>query len=428
MDIISVEGLGKQYRLGVINRGMLYKDLQSWWARLTGGEDPNSPVLGGGSSGKNGRFWALRDVSFSVKPGEVIGVIGRNGAGKSTLLKLLSQITAPTEGSIKLGGRIASLLEVGTGFHSELTGRENIFLNGAILGMPRFEVRRKFDQIVDFAEVGKFVDTPVKRYSSGMFVRLAFSVAAHLDPDILVVDEVLAVGDANFQRRCLERMDEAASKEGRTILFVSHNMSAVRTLCHRGILLEKGTIAMDGSCEEVVNRYLSPEWVEQETFETCSRVGSGRLKVMDLSFENACGKSVMEVLAGDSVTFVIKYENNALSSEDAVSPSISLHCDTCSDIFHNYAHFSGELFKGLPRTGEFRFTIPSLNLVPGEYLAGTRVIANGDHAHGELLDQPHKASSLFVTPSNYFGGGHAVTSYGVVLMKGQWSAESCSKK
>ena len=283
MDIISVEGLGKQYRLGVINRGMLYKDLQSWWARLTGGEDPNSPVLGGGSSGKNGRFWALRDVSFSVKPGEVIGVVGRNGAGKSTLLKLLSQITAPTEGSIKLGGRIASLLEVGTGFHSELTGRENIFLNGAILGMPRSEVRRKFDQIVDFAEVGKFVDTPVKRYSSGMFVRLAFSVAAHLDPDILVVDEVLAVGDANFQRRCLERMDEAATKEGRTILFVSHNMAAVKTLCHRGILLEKGTVVMDGSCDSVVARYLSPEWSEQETFANCHRHGSGRLKITDLS-------------------------------------------------------------------------------------------------------------------------------------------------
>lgn len=421
MDIISVEGLGKQYRLGVINRGMLYKDLQSWWARLRGTEDPNTPVLGGvQAAAKNGSFWALRDVSFSVKPGEVIGVVGRNGAGKSTLLKLLSQITSPTEGSIKLNGRMASLLEVGTGFHSELTGRENIFLNGAILGMPRSEVRQKFDQIVDFAEVGKFVDTPVKRYSSGMFVRLAFSVAAHLDPDILVVDEVLAVGDANFQRRCLERMDEAASKEGRTILFVSHNMSAVKTLCHRGILLEKGSVVMDSSCENVVSRYLSPEWSNQETFANCHRHGSGRLKVTDLSFEDIDGRPITEIPTGSPLTFVISYENHGLTSDDEVSPGISFHAEICPDLFHNYSHFSGVTFRNLPRVGKFRFTIPRIELSPGDYSAGTRVVANGDQVRGELLDQPLRAQSLTITPSDFFGKGHALTAYGLLLVKGEW--------
>lgn len=425
MDIIRVENLGKRYRLGVINRGMLYKDIQSWWARITGGEDPNTPVIGLSNPGSskantNGSFWALRDVSFSIKPGEVIGVIGRNGAGKSTLLKLLSQITAPTEGAIKLNGRIASLLEVGTGFHGELTGRENIYLNGAILGMSRAEVRKKFEQIVEFAEIGKFVDTPVKRYSSGMYVRLAFSVAAHLDPDILVVDEVLAVGDANFQRKCLDRMDEAASKEGRTILFVSHNMSAVKTLCHRGILLEKGTVAMDGPCEEIVNHYLSPEWADKESFSNCRHFGTGRLRVTNLTYENKDGLPVSEIAAGDPVTFVVDYENISLTSADDVSPSISLHSEACPDIFHNYGHFSGQTFRNLPRQGKFRFTMSSLDMIPGEYHVRTRIIANGDPINGEILDQPLISRSLMVTPSNFFGKGHALTTYGLLLVRGDW--------
>lgn len=257
-SVIRIENLTKEYRLGVISHRMLTRDLQSWFARLRGAEDPNTPVAmqqAGGQSASE-RFWALRDVSFNVQEGEVVGIIGRNGAGKSTLLKILSRITAPTSGTVKIKGRVASLLEVGTGFHPELTGRENIFLNGAILGMSRQEVRRRFDAIVAFSEIERFIDTPVKRYSSGMYVRLAFAVAAHLEPEILIVDEVLAVGDAVFQQKCLGKMGEVAGS-GRTVLFVSHNMQAVRNLCHRAILLEGGSLTLTGTAVEVVDAYLA---------------------------------------------------------------------------------------------------------------------------------------------------------------------------
>jgi lipopolysaccharide transport system ATP-binding protein len=227
--VIKIENLSKQYRLGTINHGTLHRDLQSWWARLRGKEDPNSLIYSQqplNTSITDDRFWALKDISFDVKEGEVLGIIGLNGAGKSTILKIISRITTPTRGTVKIKGRVASLLEVGTGFHPELTGRENIFLNGAILGMTKSEIRSKFDEIVDFAGIEKFIDTPVKRYSSGMYVRLAFAVAAHLEPEILVVDEVLAVGDSQFQKKCLGKMKDV-SKEGRTVIFVSHNMGAV---------------------------------------------------------------------------------------------------------------------------------------------------------------------------------------------------------
>jgi lipopolysaccharide transport system ATP-binding protein len=265
--VIKVENLWKQYRYGTISHATLRKDLQSWWARFRGKEDPNLPVdyvpltkdegprtknqeLGTGSD----RFWALRDISFDVRQGEVLGIIGRNGAGKSTLLKIMSRVTTPTRGEIRIRGRVASLLEIGTGFHPELTGGENIFLNGAILGMTKNEIRRKFDEIVAFAEVEKFVGTPVKRYSSGMFVRLAFSVAAHLEPEILLVDEVLAVGDAHFQKKCLGKMGDAA-REGRTLLFVSHNMASVNALCSRSILLDRGGVVFDGPTEQALAHY-----------------------------------------------------------------------------------------------------------------------------------------------------------------------------
>jgi lipopolysaccharide transport system ATP-binding protein len=257
--VIKVENLSKRYRLGVINRDMLYKDLQSRWAKFRGKDDPNAPI----SAKHNKRlehgdeFWALRNVDLEVKEGEILGIIGRNGAGKSTLLKILSQITAPTEGSIKVKGRIASLLEVGTGFHPELTGRENIYLNGAILGMTRKEVRSKFDEIVAFADIDEFINTPVKRYSSGMYVRLAFAVAAHLDPEILIIDEVLAVGDASFQKKCLGKMQEVSTQGGRTVLFVSHNMTAVQSLCTRAVLLSGGETESVGKPEYLISQYLA---------------------------------------------------------------------------------------------------------------------------------------------------------------------------
>ena len=245
--IIEVRNLSKSYRLGRIGFTSLRSEIERWWDRVRGRLLASS----------EGEFWALRDVSFDIAPGEVVGIIGRNGAGKSTLLKILSEITEPTSGEIRIRGHVASLLEVGTGFHPELSGRENIYLNGATLGMKRAEIRRKFDEIVAFAEVEKFLDTPVKRYSSGMYVRLAFAVAAHLEPEILLVDEVLAVGDHAFQQKCLGKMQDVARDEGRTVLFVSHNMAAVSRLCQRAILLERGGVTANGLAAEVVQRCLA---------------------------------------------------------------------------------------------------------------------------------------------------------------------------
>ncbi|MFN0279977.1 MAG: polysaccharide ABC transporter ATP-binding protein [Pyrinomonadaceae bacterium] len=260
--VIQVDNLSKHYRLGVLGGKRLVDDVSRQWAKLRGRPDPLSKIGGGRHAKNNGRknystdeLWALNDVSFEVKEGEVLGVIGRNGAGKSTLLKILSRVTAPTAGEVRVKGRIASLLEVGTGFHPELTGRENLFLNGAILGMTKPEIRSKFDEIVEFAEVEKFIDTPVKRYSSGMYVRLAFAVAAHLEPEILIVDEVLAVGDAEFQKKCLGKMGKVAS-QGRTVLFVSHNMIAMQSLCRRAILLNEGELAANGEPASVIAGYL----------------------------------------------------------------------------------------------------------------------------------------------------------------------------
>ena len=269
-SVIRVENLSKEYRYGIIGHGTLYKDLQSWWARFRGKEDPNSKVsLHSGPARTGERFWALKDVSFNVKEGEVLGIIGRNGAGKSTLLKILSRVTTPTEGQVKIRGRISSLLEVGTGFHPELTGRENIYLNGMIHGMTKAEIRNKFDEIVDFSGIEKFIDTPVKRYSSGMEVRLGFAVASQLEPEILIVDEVLAVGDAEFRRKCLDKMQDV-SQGGRTVLFVSHNMNAIRELCQRGILLEGGKIVHRGPTDEIVDKYLASASSDQTVNEDIS--------------------------------------------------------------------------------------------------------------------------------------------------------------
>lgn len=259
-SVIKVENLSKQYRLGQIGTGSLAHDINRFWHQLMGKQDPylkigetNDRVV----KGDTDYVWALKDINFEVRQGEVLGIIGRNGAGKSTLLKILSRTTSPSTGSVKIKGRVASLLEVGTGFHPELTGRENIFLNGAILGMTKKEITRKFDEIVDFAGVERYIDTPVKRYSSGMYVRLAFGVAAHLEPEILIVDEVLAVGDAEFQKKALGKMKDVSNKEGRTVLFVSHNMAAISQLCDRGILLTNGEIEYADEIENVLKFYFS---------------------------------------------------------------------------------------------------------------------------------------------------------------------------
>jgi len=310
--VISVENISKTYRLGQIGTGTFANDLKVWWARQLG--EPN-PLLKIGQSDHGNQvgndLWALKDVSFTVEQGEVLGIIGRNGAGKSTLLKILSRVTAPTSGRIRVNGRIASLLEVGTGFHPDLTGRENVYLNGAILGMKRKEIDRKFDEIVAFSEVEKFIDTPVKRYSSGMYVRLAFAVAAHLDPEILVVDEVLAVGDAEFQKKCLGKMGDV-SKEGRTVLFVSHNMAAVSALCRNGIVLQGGNLAGFYPVNEAINFYIangvnlvshvSPK-------ERIDRQGNGKARISDVKILNSANEAISQVpLNNGALSFQIEVE------------------------------------------------------------------------------------------------------------------------
>jgi len=418
--IIKVENLGKRYRLGVINRGMLYKDIQSWWARKRGKEDPHSPIrvaqTGGDTSGQE--FWAFRNVDFEVKPGEILGVIGRNGAGKSTLLKVLSQITAPTEGHFKLKGRVASLLEVGTGFHGELTGRENIYLNGAILGMSRSEVRSCFDEIVEFAEIGQFVDTPVKRYSSGMYVRLAFSVVAHPLPNKLIVDEVLAVGDAAFQKKCLGRMDEAAFKEGRTILFVSHNMASVRSLCTRALLLSGGQLEADGPTGEIVDCYLDkgvlpPSTANQEDSD------AARLKITAIHYQTVDGGRTVEVFIGQPIDIVIEYENKNVLPHEEISVGIGLHGPS-ADLFNNYSHFSGKLFSRIPDKGAFVFRWPSVDLLPGHYLLAVRVVVRKGLNDEEVLAKP-SSISLIVAPADFHkeGSGDGLK-FGLIAVRGEW--------
>jgi ABC-type polysaccharide/polyol phosphate transport system ATPase subunit len=255
---IQVEHLYKQYRLGMVTTGTISHDLNRWYHKIRGKEDPYLLVTAENDRTQktaNDYVWALNDINFEVKKGEVLGIIGKNGAGKSTLLKILSKVTSPTKGSINVKGRIASLLEVGTGFHPELSGKENIYLNGAILGMTKQEIKKKFDEIVDFSGVDKYIDTPVKRYSSGMYVRLAFAVAAHLESEILIIDEVLAVGDAEFQKKCLGKMREVSEGEGRTVLFVSHNMTAVKSLCTAGVLMVKGKVMYTGTADQCINKY-----------------------------------------------------------------------------------------------------------------------------------------------------------------------------
>ena len=371
MTVIQVENLWKQYRLGVVSRGWLTKDIESWWARKRGKEDPHSKINDRRVDGTNGDYiWALKDINLEVKQGEILGIIGKNGAGKSTLLKILTKITKPTSGLAKLRGRVASLLEVGTGFHPELTGRENIYLNGAILGMQKAEIDRKFDEIVDFAGVEKFIDTPVKRYSSGMYVRLAFAVAAHLEPEILLIDEVLAVGDAEFQKKAIGKMQNIASGEGRTVLFVSHNMGSVQKLCTKCIILANGSVNFNGNVEDAVRFYLSENRHDDLSAEKIIEYTPGKdfqlvyAKVCDEAFN---GKSSFE--CDENVYLLLKFKINkkipglygylSLSKKDS---NIAVLISDSNDIVMNFFDRSpvGEV--------DVRVKIPKRTLGVGVYL------------------------------------------------------------
>lgn len=318
--VIKVEQLSKLYKLGQVSTGTISHDVNRWWAGIRGKEDPYLRI--GETNARESQsdspyVWALKDINFEVQQGEILGIVGRNGAGKSTLLKLLSRTTAPTQGSIKVKGRIASLLEVGTGFHPELTGRENVFLNGAILGMTRSEIKKKFDEIVSFAGVERYIDTPVKRYSSGMYVRLAFAVAAHLESEILVIDEILAVGDIEFQKKCMGKMGDVANKDGKTILFVSHNMQAVQKMCTSGLMLKQGLQKSRGSMEKIIQEYLSDASSARTYVEVQNHAAQKDLPGQVLSVEiiDEQGQRIPEISVGKIWSVKVRYQiNTALDS------------------------------------------------------------------------------------------------------------------
>lgn len=325
-NVIEVNSLGKLYRLGKIGTGTLSHDLKRWWALTRGKDDPYTKIGTVNDRTKKGEeneyVWALREISFSVKQGDVVGVIGKNGAGKSTLLKILSRITSPTVGDVKIKGRIGALLEVGTGFHPEMSGRENIYMNGTILGMRRHEIANKFDEIVDFAGVAKYIDTPVKRYSSGMMVRLGFAVAAHLDPEILIVDEVLAVGDADFQNKAIGKMQDVSNSEGRTVLFVSHNMSAVSSLCKSSIVLQNGTVVYQDTADKGIDFYLNNIIRNRTkvTFEGKNRPGD---EVARLNGAKIISENGHEVTAVDvNETFGIEIDFEVFDGNTRLYPNV----------------------------------------------------------------------------------------------------------
>ncbi len=362
--ILKAENISKQYRLGQVGTGTLSHDLNRWWHQVRGKENPYlkiGDVNDRSTKGSSEYVWALQDINFEVERGEILGIIGKNGAGKSTLLKILSKVTAPTTGSIKSRGRIASLLEVGTGFNGEMTGRENIYLNGAILGMTKKEITSKLNEIIDFSGCERYIDTPVKRYSSGMTVRLAFAVAAFLEPEILVIDEVLAVGDAEFQKKAIGKMQDISKGEGRTVLFVSHNMAAVKSLCTRGIVLENGMVKFEGQINDSINYYLAnkKDITNVKLIDRKDRVGSGKVKIIDVSTD------ISGIMTDSSFKVELSYE----SSDEKVQINefgISIWDLRENKIISISSTFKNQL-NNLPNNGKVTCEIMKLPLVKGIY-------------------------------------------------------------
>jgi lipopolysaccharide transport system ATP-binding protein len=414
---ITVENLSKQYRLGMLQHETMLREALVNLLK--------HPLRRGGR--KKETIWALKDVSFDVQEGEVVGVIGRNGAGKTTLLKILSRITYPTRGRIQVKGKVSSLLEVGTGFHEELTGRENVYLNGSILGMKRREIKQKLDEIVAFAGVEKFIDTPVKRYSTGMTLRLAFAVAAHLDPDVLFVDEVLAVGDADFQKKCLKAMDDFRTG-GRTVLFVSHNMSAIENLCPRAIWIEGGEVFRDGEAKDVIRRYLSMFAGAQQTGYDLtgiqSRGGNGQVRFTGVEFLDGGGRPNNLVRSGDEVRMRLRFR----AGEEVKQPhfGIMVYSDmgTLVTTFSTWA--TGADIPVLPAgDGSVTLKIDSLNLMPARYYL-TLWLSN---LGGVKYDHLDHCMALDVEPSDPYGTGKGIGSrFGLMYLTGEWEFEGPATK
>jgi lipopolysaccharide transport system ATP-binding protein len=405
---VRAERIGKEYRIGQFRGG--YKLLTE-----TLGERVRHP-LRRIERGKTQAFWALRDIGFEVAAGETFGIIGHNGAGKSTLLKILSRVTPPTTGEIRLRGRVGALLEVGTGFHSELTGRENIFLNGAVLGMRRTEIQRRFDEIVEFAEVGQFVDTPVKRYSSGMYLRLAFAVAAHLEPEVLIVDEVLSVGDLAFQEKCLGRMERVAG-EGRTVLFVSHNLAAVQKLCPRAMLLSRGEKVIEGPTSEVVDEYVRS--VRSDTgmrlADRADRDGSGRIRFDDIWFETG-GRRVDAPVTGQDLDIVLRYTARDGAGIRDAEFAIGVYTQMGEVIMHLASETAGIVFASLPPEGQIRCRVPRLPLPAGRYAINLFC-----RTGFEVSDWVQRAADFTVAEGDFFGSGRRPSEgHQTVLVEHLW--------
>jgi lipopolysaccharide transport system ATP-binding protein len=402
--VIKVENLSKQYRLGKVGTGTLSQDLSRWWSLVRGKEDPFLKIGESNdrtSKGLSEYVWSLKDINFEVNQGDTLGIIGRNGAGKSTLLKILSKVTGPTTGNIKIKGRIASLLEVGTGFHPELSGRENIFLNGAILGMSKNEIKRKFDEIVDFSGVDRYIDTPVKRYSSGMYVRLAFAVAAHLESEILIIDEVLAVGDAEFQKKCLGKMNDVSKGEGRTVLFVSHNMAAVENLCNKGIVLNNGNMIFEGGSKESIDYYFKNQKSVVENQKISSKY------VDEISILNSEREKISELEMGNNFTIQIKAKG--ISEVSGLNMGFFI-----KDIYdQKIAAFSTAMKLPILLDSQrsnneiFEFNIINPPLLEGKYIIDISIA----YKKGGRLEYIENAYSFDVLSKDIYGSGVMLNNY-----------------
>ncbi len=418
--ILQAESISKMYRLGLVSTKTLSHDVNRWWHTVRGKEDPYLKIGETNdrtTKGSSDYVWALKDINFQIQAGDTVGIIGRNGAGKSTLLKILSRVTKPTTGEIKIKGRVASLLEVGTGFHPELTGRENIFLNGAILGMRKKEIQSKLDQIIDFSGVERYIDTPVKRYSSGMYVRLAFAVAAHLESEILIVDEVLAVGDAEFQKKCLGKMGEVTGKEGRTVLFVSHNMAAVQSLCNKSILMQYGQILHYDQTAAVIKTYLNSGIKEGENLIadlSSAHRSAGKYKAIKKAWvENGKGEIVSRIMMGNALTIKFEFEFPDTLSNILVGFGIENDMGTRVTSLNN--EISGDGAFTAIKSGVASLNFPTPNFIEGTYFISLSIVSN----QNEWIDYIEQAIQFTVEEADVYGSGKLISSsQGTVFMKG----------
>lgn len=405
---IRVEGIGKKYKIGRKKSGEFRESFSHLWERIKQGKNNSSQET------QDSDFWALKDISFEVKKGEAVGIIGRNGAGKSTLLKVLSRITKPTTGRFEINGRVSSLLEVGTGFHPELTGRENIYLNGTILGMRRAEIKSKFDEIIAFSGVEEFLDTPVKHYSSGMKVRLAFSVAAHLEPEILIIDEVLAVGDAEFQKKCLGKMEDVTG-EGRTVLFVSHNMAAVKSLCIYGLLLDKGRLVEKANTNEIIDLYIKKnrDGLQHLLYERIDRLGSGELKFSQVKIHDLEGNEISDPVSGSGIRITTHYILNQKLKDVIFRLQVTSDDDYILFTLNNF--HSDKPFKELNDSGYVTCEIDNLPLNENTYYVNLQCLAGR-----EVIDEINSAFRFSVLKGDFFGTGKLPAVKQGILLKHKW--------